>query len=38
MLQQCDDEDQKILLKQMLFFKYERELKRQAKEEKENKK
>jgi hypothetical protein len=27
-LQGCQDEDQKILLKQYLFMKYERELKR----------
>lgn len=33
-LKGCQDEDQKILLKQFLFFKHEKELKRQAGEEK----
>lgn len=33
-LKQIEDEDQRILLKQWLFFKYEKEIKQQTREEK----
>jgi hypothetical protein len=36
-LKQIEDEDQRILLKQWLFFKYEKEIKLQSKAEKQAK-
>ena len=38
MLEGCQDEDQRILLKQWLFFKYEKLLRQQQNEAKERRK